>query len=123
MGHEFDERLCAAASGSTLKGFKKTLPIRSRGLMPRVRSNSIIIFGILSTFLAECVAWAGGRRSSDMKFGVEMGTRMMFHYNQLRVISTPPESTLGEIQLQAWYKNRLIVYVSYAQSISMATSR
>lgn len=61
--------------------------------------------------------------SSQVRFGFEAAARMMFHYNRTRVVSTPPESIMAEAQLQTWYRNRVMVYGSYAKSVAQGAGQ
>ena len=65
-------------------------------------------------------AFSRGTKSKKSKVSISVGARYWMHYNRVTVFSTPPESVLGEVQLNYWINGGSLGFqLSGATAVSM----
>ncbi|MCM2280123.1 MAG: hypothetical protein NDJ89_18790 [Oligoflexia bacterium] len=69
-------------------------------------------------------SWAARRRGRKgaVRYALELGGRLSFHYNRAQMITTPPESRLAEAMLHFWFGRGMALYLSYARPVSAGDS-
>lgn len=58
-----------------------------------------------------------GSGHDGLEIGIEFGARYSGHYNRIRVLSTPPETIMGEAQLVLWYQKFVGFYGLFSYSV------
>ena len=80
------------------------------------------LFALVSGVTAESAhaRWSPTRRKTKWSFGLVLGGNFSAHYNRSVVLSTPPETLLGEAHVTAWYNTSFAFYGLYGKSVLYA---